>query len=207
MTLRENPRDTARSLCFSREVPRVPAGNLGGTRETPRWNPKTPRGSPSDSMRSLRFPQEFPRVTSSSRGHPGGTRDTPCRRNPNFPPPGSVKTRRAPSRHCRNARVYGHTTTAMYDNEYTLPPGSPRGTMGSLTYASDIPRGHKNPWIPRKVSWVPLCFHLEYHGIPKEPERLPAGTRRTSLGSHEVSWVSREVPRVPSFPVPGISAF
>ena len=26
---------------------------------------------------------------------------------------GSVKTRRAPARHCRNARVYGHTTTAI----------------------------------------------------------------------------------------------
>ena len=27
----------------------------------------------------------------------------------------SVKTRRAPSRHCRYARVYGHTTTATHD--------------------------------------------------------------------------------------------
>ena len=33
----------------------------------------------------------------------------------------SVKTRRAPSRHCRDARVYGHTTTAMHDNEYPPP--------------------------------------------------------------------------------------
>ena len=33
----------------------------------------------------------------------------------------SVKTRRAPSRHCRDARVYRHTTTAMHDNEYTPP--------------------------------------------------------------------------------------
>ena len=31
-----------------------------------------------------------------------------------------VKTRRAPSRHCRNARVYGHATSAMHQNEY--PP-------------------------------------------------------------------------------------
>ena len=31
----------------------------------------------------------------------------------------SVKTRLAPSRHCRDARVYGRTTTAMHDNEYT----------------------------------------------------------------------------------------
>ena len=27
----------------------------------------------------------------------------------------SVKARRAPSRHCRDARVYGHTTTVMHD--------------------------------------------------------------------------------------------
>ena len=33
----------------------------------------------------------------------------------------SVKTRRAPSRHCRDARAYGHTSTAMHDNEYTTP--------------------------------------------------------------------------------------
>ena len=26
------------------------------------------------------------------------------------------------SRHCRGATVYGHTTTAMNDNEYTPPP-------------------------------------------------------------------------------------
>ena len=34
----------------------------------------------------------------------------------------SVKTRRAPSRHCRDAGVYGHTATAMHDNEYPFPP-------------------------------------------------------------------------------------
>ena len=33
----------------------------------------------------------------------------------------SVRTRRAPSRHCRDARVYGHTTTAAHDNGYTPP--------------------------------------------------------------------------------------
>ena len=31
----------------------------------------------------------------------------------------SVKTLRAPSRHCGDTRVYGHTTTAMHDSEYT----------------------------------------------------------------------------------------
>ena len=43
----------------------------------------------------------------------------------------SVKTRRAPSRYCRDARVRGHTTTAMHDIEYTphTPPVS-KGTRG-----------------------------------------------------------------------------
>ena len=35
----------------------------------------------------------------------------------------SVKTRRAPSQHCRDARVYGHTTTVMLD--MSTPPLSP----------------------------------------------------------------------------------
>ena len=34
-------------------------------------------------------------------------------------PARSVKTQRVPSIHCRDARVCGHTTTAMHDNEYT----------------------------------------------------------------------------------------
>ena len=33
-----------------------------------------------------------------------------------------VNTRRAPSRYCRDARVYDHTTTATHVNEYTSPP-------------------------------------------------------------------------------------
>ena len=33
----------------------------------------------------------------------------------------SVKTRRAPSRHCSDARVYGYTTAAAHDNEYPPP--------------------------------------------------------------------------------------
>ena len=43
----------------------------------------------------------------------------------------SVKTRHAPSRHCTDARVYGHTTTAMHDieyisaNEYLVHPPPP----------------------------------------------------------------------------------
>ena len=32
----------------------------------------------------------------------------------------TVKPRHAPSRHCRDARVYGHTTEAMHDIETPL---------------------------------------------------------------------------------------
>ena len=40
----------------------------------------------------------------------------------------SVKTLRAPSRHCRDARVYGHTTTAMHVTSTTPSPHlSPHG--------------------------------------------------------------------------------
>ena len=35
------------------------------------------------------------------------------------------ETRRTPSRHCRDAFVYGHTTTAMHDDEYTPPRPGP----------------------------------------------------------------------------------
>ena len=37
-------------------------------------------------------------------------------------PAWSGKTRRVPSRHCRDARVYGHTTTAMHDMSTPPPP-------------------------------------------------------------------------------------
>ena len=48
----------------------------------------------------------------------------------------SVKTRHAPSRHCRGARVYGHTTTAMHDNEYTTPPIETALIPGGLAQGS-----------------------------------------------------------------------
>ena len=42
-----------------------------------------------------------------------------------------VKTQRAPSRHSRNARVYGHTTTAMH--KLSTPP-SPSPGSTCITY-------------------------------------------------------------------------
>ena len=34
----------------------------------------------------------------------------------------SVKTRRAPSQHCGDARIYSRTSTAMHDNKYAPHP-------------------------------------------------------------------------------------
>ena len=67
----------------------------------------------------------------------------------------SVKIRRAPSRYCRDTRVfYGHTTTAMHDTEYLLlsrhPP--PRD------------RGFRSYWVMIHTltltnTWVRSCGH------------------------------------------------
>ena len=50
------------------------------------------------------------------------------------------KTRRAPSRHCRDPRVYGHTTTAMHDMS-TLSPPHPIALQvrGMLSLAETLP--------------------------------------------------------------------
>ena len=39
--------------------------------------------------------------------------------------PGRWKTRHSPSRHCRDARVYGYTTTAMHETEHISPIEGP----------------------------------------------------------------------------------
>ena len=48
----------------------------------------------------------------------------------------SVNTRRASSRPSRDARVYGHTTTAMHKTEYTPPPRPP-----TMLYITRAPHG------------------------------------------------------------------
>ena len=44
----------------------------------------------------------------------------------------SVKTRRGSSRHCRDARVNGHTTTAMHDMSTLPSPHSERSALPSI---------------------------------------------------------------------------
>ena len=71
----------------------------------------------------------------------------------------SVKTRRAPSRRCRDARVYGHTTTAMHDNEYSHPPSKPtRGSGGSSLPLAEHQPTTFEPACPR----VPLRIHVHF---------------------------------------------
>ena len=50
----------------------------------------------------------------------------------------SVKTRRAPSWHCRDARVYGHATTAMHDMS-TPPHPRPPATQIYLKHMEGCP--------------------------------------------------------------------
>ena len=61
------------------------------------------------------------------------------------------ENRRAPSRYCTGARVYGHTPTAMHDNKYPSPP--PRNAIGSFPV----------PPITFGVASSPLieCSHLK----------------------------------------------
>ena len=42
----------------------------------------------------------------------------------------SVEIRRAPSRHCRDARVFGHTTTAMHEYRVHPPPAPTSRLVG-----------------------------------------------------------------------------
>ena len=59
----------------------------------------------------------------------------------------SVKTRRAPSRHCRDARVHGHTTTAMHGMSTPPNPPPPRCTRLVVLFPDNVPL----------FSWV-CCF-------------------------------------------------
>ena len=69
------------------------------------------------------------------------------------------ETRRAPSQHCRDARVYGHTTTAMRDNEYP-PRHRPERRSGCLAHAVIGVfggRGGGRGQIPNPV-YLPCCI-------------------------------------------------
>ena len=69
----------------------------------------------------------------------------------------SVKTRRVPSRHGSDARVYGHTTAAMHDNEYTTAPAGYGFFSG------------RSPWLTVELDY--LCG-VEILNSHKENNRI-----------------------------------
>ena len=79
-----------------------------------------------------------------------------------------VKTRRAPSRHSRNARVYGHTTTAMH--KLSTPPPLPLSTWNSLPSSNGT----------RKKLNRPRC--IACWTKPRYPNRNILCCARSSLG-------------------------
>ena len=60
-------------------------------------------------------------------------------------PAWSLKTRHAPSRHCRNARVYGHTTTAMHKLSTPSPLPSPPRTAAFVVSAPNLRQRAHSP--------------------------------------------------------------
>ena len=69
----------------------------------------------------------------------------------------SVKTRHAPSRHCRDARVYGHTTTDMHDNEHTSP-----ATSSPSVFKTDRGGVRKRTILPSQLELY-LVLHRCHH--------------------------------------------
>ena len=92
----------------------------------------------------------------------------------------SVKTRRAQSPHCRDARVYGHATTAMHDNEYTAPIEYtlPRGFYLNAQ-AEDTPSGRREVEFSPLVdavgrAWRAEDLHSQQHSLTgEEPKASP----------------------------------
>ena len=103
----------------------------------------------------------------------------------------SVKTRCAPSRHCRDARVYGHTTMAIHE---TSTPRAPPSLLLRFTAASNA-RGsidhHTRPVRPK------ACMNAPPSPVESASQLLKLQTRggnsRTHLGS-------APTPAVPAHP-------
>ena len=69
-----------------------------------------------------------------------------------------MQTRRAPSRHCtgRDARVYGHTATAMHDGEYTPPTRDTISAALFLLFKAIFLRNYFVPTIAVNVFFVSI---------------------------------------------------
>ena len=74
--------------------------------------------------------------------------------------------RRAPSWHCRDARVYGHTTTAMHN--MSAPPPSPLLLLGVLKHP--FARGHQNDQMEY---WALATLHMQRRMSSDAPWQVP----------------------------------
>ena len=94
-----------------------------------------------------------------------------------------VKTRRIPSRHRRDVRVYDHTTTAMHD--MSTPPAPPHLNYcptPSLTLAARcLPqsRGRIKPWVA--ICWHPSLSHLRLCQAQKRREKKKRAKKITGM--------------------------
>ena len=69
-----------------------------------------------------------------------------------------VRTRRAPSRHSRDARVYGHTTTAMHKLSTSPPPPPSPPSLPFRVHAFIFIASRLQPFIPSstRIEFVPF---------------------------------------------------
>ena len=91
-----------------------------------------------------------------------------------------VKTRRAPSRHGRDARVYGHTTTAMHKLSTPPPPLPPP----SVSFTRDVFCCCRL----RCCVWRRVCFRWFL------PTRNLRRTREATLTQSTMRWPSEKDP-------------
>ena len=88
------------------------------------------------------------------------------------PPPVTawlVKPRRAPPRHCRDARVYGHTTTAIHDNECI--PCPPRHCRDARVYGQTTTAMHEIEYISPLEYTPPLPSPVARAAAPGSQKR------------------------------------
>ena len=89
---------------------------------------------------------------------------------PALPSAWLVKTRRAPSRHSSDARIYGHTTTAMH--KLSTPPPTPLPLRRALRYATT--------WV-RSVLVAKMILLLTSHPTAGEQHQSPSSSHEELL--------------------------
>ena len=93
----------------------------------------------------------------------------------------SVKIRRARSRHCRDVRSHGHTTTAMHDNDCSPPPHprAPNSLCGFCQHSPMIQLSYvnvkKSTSCPCFNAFSIFCRHLCENAESGDGTDIPPG--------------------------------